>query len=70
MTDFEPIFIAANVREADFVERVLKDEGIEFRQRLELAMREDSGICYQGILFEVSASVADRCRRLFAGMSS
>jgi hypothetical protein len=60
----EPIFVAANVREADFVERVLDDEGIEYSQRLEPSLNETSGVCYQGTLFEVVASEADRCRRL------
>lgn len=61
---FEPIFIAANVREADFVEGVLEDEGIEFTQRLEPFMRETSGVCYQGVLFEVLAGQAEYCRRV------
>ena len=62
----EPIFIAANVREADFVERVLDDEGIEYSQRLEPFMRETSGVCYQGVLFEVAGGQAGYCRRLLA----
>src|SRR6266487_1807049 len=61
---FEPIFIAANVREADFVENVLEDEGVEYTQRLEPFMRETSGVCYQGVLFEVMAGQADYCRHV------
>jgi hypothetical protein len=61
---YEPIFIAANVREADFVEGVLEDEGVEFAQRLEPFMRETSGVCYQGVLFEVIAGQAEYCRHV------
>jgi hypothetical protein len=60
----QPIFIAANVREADFVESVLEDEGVEFTQRLEPFMRETSGVCYQGVLFEVLAGQGEYCRRV------
>jgi hypothetical protein len=63
-SSYEPIFIAANVREADFVESVLEDEGIEFTQRLEPFMRETSSVCYQGVLFEVLAGQAEYCRRV------
>ena len=64
MSGLKPIFIAANVREADLVERVLEEEGIEFKQRLEPVTRETSGVCYQGVLFEVSDGQAEHCRRL------
>lgn len=67
MPDLEPIFLAANVREADAVERVLEDEGVDFKQRLEPALRESSGVCYQGTLFEVAAADAERCRSLLVG---
>lgn len=60
----EPIFVAANVREADFVESMLEDEGVEFAQRLEPFMRESSGACYQGTLFEVVPGEAEYCRRV------
>ena len=60
----EPIFVAANVREADYVESVLEDEGVEFAQRLEPFMRESSGVCYQGTLFEVVPGEAEYCRRV------
>ncbi len=64
MPDLEPIFIAENVREADIVEGVLEDEGIEFKQRLAPVMRETSAVCYQGTLFEVNTVDADHSRRL------
>lgn len=62
----EPIFVAANAREADYVESVLEDEGVEFTQRLEPFMRESSGVCYQGTLFEVVRGEAEYCRRLLS----
>jgi hypothetical protein len=62
----EPVFIAANVREADFVEQLLDEAGIEYEERLEAFMREElaSAVCYQGTLFEVLEGQADDCRRL------
>ena len=60
----EPIYVAANVREADSVESVLEDEGVEFAQRLEPFLRECSGVCYQGTLFEVVSGKAEYCRRV------
>lgn len=60
----EPIFVAATTREADYVEGVLESEGVEFRQRLEPFMRESSGVCYQGTLFEVIPGEAEYCRRV------
>ena len=60
----EPVFIAASAREADFVESVLEEEGIEFAQRLEPVPHETSGVCYQGVLFEVPGEHAAQSRRL------
>jgi hypothetical protein len=62
----EPIFVAATTREADYVESLLEDEGVEFAQRLEPFMRESSGVCYQGTLFEVPDAEAEYCRRVLA----
>ena len=63
----EAVFIAANTREAEFVERLLDEEGIEYEVRLEAFTREIAGaVCYQGLLFEVLPGQADYCRRLFA----
>jgi hypothetical protein len=64
----EPIFIAANVREAEFVEKILDEEGIEYSQRLEAFMREGltTNVCYQGILFEVLEGQAGYCRKILA----
>lgn len=52
----EPVFIAANVREADFVEELLDEAGIEYEEKLEAFTRDDvsSAVCYQGTLFEGS----------------
>jgi hypothetical protein len=59
----EPIFITADMREADSVERVLDDAGVDYSMRLDLVPR-DGGACYQGVLYEVAADDADKCRRL------
>jgi hypothetical protein len=59
----EPIFIAENTREAENVERVLDEAGVSYSMRLDALPRE-GGACFQGILYEVAADDADRCRRL------
>jgi hypothetical protein len=57
-TAVEPIFIAANLREIDFVERLLDGEGIDYTLTPEAFIREGlRGPCFQGLLFEV---IADR----------
>lgn len=65
MTGGEAVFVAANTREADFVEKLLEQEGIEYDVRLEAFTRETSSVCYQGLLFEVLPGQADYCRKLF-----
>jgi len=61
----EPIFIAANVLEAEFVERLLAAEEIEFEIRPEAFLQQPlSNVCLQGLLFEVLAGQAEYCRRL------
>jgi len=59
----EPIFITADMREADSVERVLDDAGVSYSLRLEAIARE-GGACFQGILYEVATDEAEKCRRL------
>ena len=59
----EPVFITADMREADSVERVLDDAGVDYSLRLDAIARE-GGACYQGILYEVAADDAEKCRRL------
>ena len=67
-TAVEPIFIAANLREIDFVERLLDGEGIDYTLTPEAFIREGfRGPCFQGLLFEVIAGQADYCRRLLRG---
>jgi hypothetical protein len=61
----EPVFIAANVREAELVERLLDEEGIEYEVHPEAYMREYTGACMQGLVFEVVSGQAGYCRRLF-----
>ncbi|HLJ73623.1 MAG TPA: hypothetical protein VKU62_03490 [Thermoanaerobaculia bacterium] len=59
----EPVFITADMREADCVERVLDEAGVHYSLRLDTVPRE-GGACYQGILYEVAADDAEKCRRL------
>ena len=59
----EPIFITADMGEADSVERVLDGAGVSYSLRLDAVAREGSA-CYQGILYEVSVDDAEKCRRL------
>ena len=61
----EPVFLAADTREADRVERVLEGAGVEYSVRLDAVMENEyRGPCYQGILYEVAAERAPECRRL------
>lgn len=61
----EPVFLAANTREADDVERVLDEAGVEYTLRLDAITRDDyRGPCYQGILYEVDAPRAEECRKM------
>ena len=59
----EAIFITADMREADSVERVLDDAGVRYSLRLDAIARE-GGACYQGILYEVATDDAEKCRNL------
>ena len=59
----EPIFITANMREADSVERVLDEAGVDYAMRLDAMPREGTA-CFQGVLYEVAADDAARCRKL------
>jgi len=61
----EPIFIAANVAEARFVERLLDAEEIKFEITPEAFLLEpSSNACLQGLMFEVLAGQAEYCRQL------
>ena len=61
----EAIFIAANVAEAQVIERLLAAEGIEFEITPEAFLQQpSSNVCLQGLLFEVRAERAESCRRL------
>jgi tRNA G18 (ribose-2'-O)-methylase SpoU len=61
----EAIYIAANVAEANVVERLLAAEDIEFEITPEAFLQQtSSNVCLQGLLFEVSAERAESCRRL------
>jgi hypothetical protein len=61
----EAVFIAANVREAELIERLLEEEGIAFDVRPEAFTRGADGVCFQGLMFEVLAGQAAYCRALF-----
>jgi hypothetical protein len=61
----EAIFIAANVAEANVVERLLAAEDIEFEITPEAFFQQpSSNVCLQGLLFEVLADQSENCRRL------
>ena len=59
----QPIYVAENTTEADRVEQVLDQAGVDYSLRLDAVPRE-GGACYQGILYEVAADDAKKCRRL------
>jgi hypothetical protein len=62
--ELEAVFIAASVKEADFVERLLDGENIEYEVRPEPFVRAPvSGVCAMGVLFEVLAGQAEYCRQ-------
>jgi len=64
----EAIFIAANVAEANVVERLLEAEGIAFELTPEAFLQHPtSNVCLQGLMFEVAAEQAEYCRRLLTG---
>jgi len=59
----QPIYVAETTREADRVESVLDEAGIDYTLRLDAVPRE-GGACFQGILYEVAAADAAKCRKL------
>jgi hypothetical protein len=63
---FEPIYVAANVREIDFVERLLHTEAVEYAMSPDALLEESdsSRVCFLGVLFSVPAPEAARCRKL------
>ena len=64
--ELEAVFIAANVREAARVERLLEDAGIEYEVTPEAFLRGTIvSSCRMGLLFEVLPGQAEHCRRLF-----
>jgi hypothetical protein len=63
----EAIFIAANVAEANVVERLLAAEEIAFEITPEAFLQQPmSNVCLQGLLFEVLPGQAEYCRRLLS----
>lgn len=59
----QPIYFAETTTEADRVEQVLDQAGVDYTLRLD-AMPREGGACYQGILYEVGGDEAHKCRRL------
>ena len=62
--DVEAVFIAANVAEAELVEKLFEAEGIEYQVTPEPFVKSIAGVCYTGLLFEVLAGQAPYCRKL------
>jgi tRNA G18 (ribose-2'-O)-methylase SpoU len=59
------IFIAANVAEAESAERLLEREGIEYQVTPEPYLSGIvTGVCHQGLMFEVLSAQAQACRDL------
>jgi hypothetical protein len=64
---YEPVFIAASVAEAEFAERLLAQEEIEYLVRpQEFIGGALSRAAYEGVVFEVLAGQAGYCRSLFS----
>jgi tRNA G18 (ribose-2'-O)-methylase SpoU len=66
------IFIAANVAEAELVEQLLDGEGIAYQVTPEPFLSGIlTGVCHQGLMFEVLSAQAQDCRDLLtrAGLS-
>ena len=63
---FEPVFIAANVREVKDLEELLIEEGIEYYVRPQEFVRGNVlwSQSFGGLLFEVLAGQASYCRKL------
>lgn len=59
----QPIYIAETTKEADRVESVLDEAGVDYTLRLD-AVPLEGGACFQGILYEVAAGDAPKCRKL------
>ena len=59
----QPIYVAETTSEAGRVESVLDEAGIDYTLRLDAVPRE-GGACFQGILYEVAADDAAKCRKL------
>jgi hypothetical protein len=59
----QPIYVAETTNEADRVESVLDEAGVDYTLRLDAVPRE-GGACFQGILYEVAADDAAKCRKL------
>lgn len=64
-----PVYIAANLAEAERVEQLFAREGIDFEIRPEASLHSaGDGTCLLGLLFEVPAGQAQRCRHVLASI--
>ncbi len=64
-----PVYIAADVAEAERVEQLLEREEIDFEIRPEAFLhRTGDATCMQGLLFEVPAAQAQHCRHILASI--
>lgn len=62
------VYIAADTREAEVVERLLSGAGIEYDLTPEaVVQRESGGACMQGLLFSVNEDDSSRTRELLRG---
>lgn len=61
---FEPVFVAANTRQCDFIERLLEEKGIGYEIRPEAIPYDTSRVCYLGVLYEVPVEQAESLRKL------
>lgn len=52
-------------RDSGAAEKLLTDAGIDYTLRLE-PVTTSSGVCYQGLLFEVDDANGERAKRLLA----
>ena len=65
MTELEPVFFATTAHDEAAAEKVLDGTGVDYAARVEvIEERRASGVCYQGMLYEVPAAEAAKCREL------
>jgi hypothetical protein len=64
--DLLPVFFATTQSDEAAAERILDATGLKYSARIEvIEKRRAEGVCYQGLLYEVPADAAEKCRQLF-----